>query len=127
MHVEAIVFLLRQRQFGEEPPLRCAQPPARPLDRGLSRGIHGLGRRADRVVVIAAHGDSAAMDEVHHGLDRPFGVGAIADDVAEADDPLGAPRARRRKTGAERLPVGMDIRKDRKTHIFLRAVVRHMV
>jgi hypothetical protein len=42
------------------------------------------------VVVVAAHGDRAALDEVHHGLNRPFRIGAIADVVAEADDPVRA-------------------------------------
>ena len=77
--------------------------------------------RADGVVMVAAHGDGAVIDEVHHGLDRPFRIGAIADDVAEADDPLRAARARRIEAGAERLPVGMDIGKDRKPQVFLRA------
>ena len=75
---------------------------------------------ADGVVVVAAHGDRAVVDEAHHGLDRPFRIGAISDDIAEADDPLRAARPRRLEAGAERLPVGVDIRKDRQTHLFLR-------
>ena len=43
---------------------------------------------ADRVVVVAEHGHGALLDEVHDGRHRPFGIGAIADIVAEEHDPL---------------------------------------
>ena len=42
MHVEAIVFLPRQRQLGEKTPLRPALLAARPLDRGLGHGVHAF-------------------------------------------------------------------------------------
>ena len=60
-----------------------------------------------------------SVDQVHHRIDRPFRIGAIADDIAEADDPLRAARTRRVEARAKRLPVGMDIRKDRQQHAFL--------
>ena len=45
------------------------------------------------------HGDGAVIDQAHHRIDRPFRIGAIADDIAEADDPLrAARRARNRGT-----------------------------
>ncbi len=118
MHIEAIVFAPGQRQRGEKTPLRHAQPAARPLDRGLRRGVHGLRWGADGVIVVADHGDGAVFDQTHHGIDRPFRIGAIADDVAEADDAFRAAGAREFEARAERLPVGMNIRKDGKPHVF---------
>ena len=59
MDVEAVVFLLRHRQFGEESPLRAAEPAPGPFDGGLGFGIHVLGRGADGIVMVAAHGDRA--------------------------------------------------------------------
>ena len=120
MHVQAIVFLPRQRQLRQKTPLRGAEPAARPFDRRLRRGVHALGRGTDGVVVVTDDGDGAVLDQAHHGIDRPFRIGAIADDIAEADDPLRTMRPREIEAGAERLPVGMDIRKDGKPHIFLR-------
>ena len=116
MHVEAIVFAPGQRQICQKPPLRRAEPAARPFDRGLGLGVHGLRRGADRVIVVADHGDGAVIDQAHHGIDRPFRIGAIADDIAEADDPLRAAGARDIETRAERLPVGVDIGKDGQPH-----------
>ena len=69
------------------------------------------------MVVVADHGDGAIRYQVHHGIDRPLRIGAIADDIAEADDALGAAGARGIQAGAERLPVGVDVRKDRQTHV----------
>ena len=70
--------------------------------------------------MVAAHRDGAVLDQAHHGLDRPFRIGAVADDIAEADDPFRAPRAREIEAGGKRLPVGMDIRKESQQHAFLR-------
>ena len=69
----------------------------------------------------ARHG--AVVDEVHHGIDRPFRIGAVADDVAETDDPLRSARPRGVEARAERLPVGMDVRKDSKPHAFLPHII----
>ena len=121
MNVEAIVLLQRQRQFRQKAPLWRAEPAARPLDRGLGFGIHGFRRGADGVVVVAAHGHGAAIDQAHHRLDRPFRIGAISDVVAEANHPLRAARPRKIEARAKGLPVGMDIRKDSQQHAFLRA------
>ena len=120
MNVEAIVLLPHQRQFRQKAPLRRAEPAAGPFNRSLRFGIHGLGMGADGVIVVAAHGDCAAIDEIHHGIDRPFGIAAIADIVAEANDPLRAARPRRVEARGERLPVGVDIREDSQQHAFLR-------
>ncbi len=117
MHIEAIVVLPRQRQLRQKPPLRGAEPAARPLDRGRGHGIHAFCRGTDGVIVVADHGNGAVIDQAHHGIDRPFRIGAIADDIAEADDPLGPAGAREIKARAERLPVGMDIGKDGQPHI----------
>ena len=63
------------------------------------------------MIVVADHGDGAVIDQLHPtGIDRPFRIGAIADDIAEADDPLRAAGAREIETHAERLPVGVTSR-----------------
>jgi hypothetical protein len=98
VHVEAVVFLPRQRQPGEKTPLRGAEPAARPLDRGLRHGVHAFRRGADRVIVVADHRNGAVIDQAHHRIDCPFRIGAIADDIAEADDPL-RPAARAQNRG----------------------------
>src|SRR6476660_9875724 len=69
------------------------------------------------MIVVTDHGDGAVIDQVHHRIDRPFRIGAIADDIAEADEPLRTAGAREIETRAERLPVGMDIGKDGQPHI----------
>jgi len=120
MHVKAIVFVARQRQFRQKAPLRRTEPAARPFDRGLRGGVHALGRGTDGMIMVADDGDRAVLDQGHHGIDRPFGIGAIADDIAEADDPFRAMCPREIEARAERLPVGMNVRKDGKTHAFLR-------
>ena len=84
MHVEPIVSSPGQRQLRQKTPLRHAEPAARPLDRGLRFDVHGLRRGADGVIVVAEHGDGAVIDQVHHGIDRPFRIGAVANDIAEA-------------------------------------------
>jgi hypothetical protein len=67
------------------------------------------------MIMVADDGKRTIIHKSHHGIDRPFRIGAIADDIAEADQPLGAPRTRGIKAGAERLPVGVDIGKDGRT------------
>ena len=126
MHIEAIVFLPRQRQLGQKAPLRRAEPAARPFDRGLRHGIHAFRGGTDRVIVVADHGNGAVIDETHHGIDRPFRIGAIADDIAKADDPLRPAGAREIETRAERLPVGMDIGKDGQPHISSPSIIAPM-
>ncbi len=69
------------------------------------------------------HGDGAVLDQAHHGIDRPFRIGAIADDIAEADDPLRAAGPREIEARAERLPVGMDIGKDGQPHISSASII----
>ena len=73
----------------------------------------------DTVMGLVDDGDRAVLDKSHHGIDRPFRIGAVADDIAEADDPLRTTRPRDIEARAERLPVGMNVRKDGKPHVFL--------
>ena len=119
MNVEAILLLQLKRQFRQKAPLWRAQPAARPLDRGLGFGIHRFRRGADGVVVVAAHGHGAAIDEAHHRLDGPFRIGAISDVIAEANHPFRATRPRKIEARAKGLPVGVDIRKNGQQHAFL--------
>ena len=116
MHEQTIAVLHQHRQLGQEPPLRDVEAPAGPFDRDLRLGIHGLGRRADRFVMIAAHGDGTVGDQLHRGLHDPFGIGAIADEIAEQDEPLRALGAGDLQARLERLPVAVDIREDSEKH-----------
>ena len=120
MHVEAVILLQGQRQVRQKAPLYHAEPAARPLDRGLRFGIHGFARDADGIVVVAAHGHGPAIDKAHHHLNRPFRIGAISDEIAEANDAFRAARPREVEARAEGLPVGVDIRKNSQQHDFLR-------
>ncbi len=88
----------RQRQFGEIAPLRRIEPAAGPFDRGLRVGVHGVAGKADRRVVIAAHGDRAVFGKRHHRIHGPFGIGAVPDIVAEEHELFGTALARGRET-----------------------------
>ena len=120
MNVEAIILLQRKRQFRQKTPLYRTEPAARPLDRGLGFGIHGFRHGAHGVVMVAAYGHGSAIDKAHDNINRPFRIGAISDVIAEANYPFRAPRPRKVEARAERLPVGMDIRKHSQQHDFLR-------
>jgi hypothetical protein len=102
-------------------PLRTVKPAARPFDRGLRLGVHRFRCGADGAVVVAAHRHGAALDEAHYLRNGPFRIGAVPDVIAEQDHPLGAARLRKIETRAERLPVGVDIRKDGEPHTLLRS------
>ena len=95
-----------------------AEAAPRPFDRGLGLGVHALGIGGNGVVVVAEHDRRTLPRKLHHGIGRPFGIGAITDDVAEADDPLRTAGTRELETRAERLPVGVYIGKDGKPHVF---------
>ena len=71
--------------------------------------------------MIAAHDHGAGLDQGHHGIDGPFRIGAVADDIAKADHPLRALRARGVEAGGEGLPVGMDVGEDGQPQYFLRS------
>ena len=71
------------------------------------------------LVVVAAHRDRALLDQAHHRVDGPFGIAAIADEIAEQDQPLRPARAGRFQACGKGLPVGMDVGKDSQQHAFL--------
>ena len=110
MHIEPLAVDMRERQGGQKLPLGGAEFPARPLDDYLGLEVELFARIADGAVVIAEDGDSALLDQIHDGRHRPIGIGAVADIVAEQHDALRALFACLRETGAERLPVGVNIR-----------------
>ena len=104
-------------------PRRRRLEPAQELDGGgadvlprpLDRGRRGLREGGDvevaehRQVVVAGEADGAALlDQVGAGV----GLGAVADDVAEAPDLLDAGRVDRREDGLERGLVGVNIADD---------------
>src|SRR5580700_6842244 len=66
--------------------------------------------------MVAAHRKGPLLDEPHHRLNRPFGIGAIADIVAEANKALGTVGSGGIKTCRERLPVGVNVRKKCQPH-----------
>ena len=68
------------------------------------------------MIVVTHDGNGAVRNKVHHRIDRPFRIGAIADDIAEADDPLRTTGAREIEARGKRLPVGVDIGKDGQPH-----------
>jgi hypothetical protein len=116
MDVEAVVLLLRERQFGKEAPLGLSELASGPLDCDLGFDVEVFARVADRIVVVTTHGKRALVDEVHDGRHRPLGVGAIADIVAEQDVLLRAVQTRRGEAGFERLPIGVDVREQGDQH-----------
>ncbi len=70
--------------------------------------------------MVAANDKGALLSQRHHLVDRPFGVGAIADDVTKADDALGALCARGIEACCKSLPVGVDVGKDGQPQYVLR-------
>ena len=118
MHVEAIVVL--RASAAVPPEIAAAARSSRPR-------VHSIAAWASAFMVsegvpialswLPRTAMAPCLDEAHHGLDRPFRIGAVADDIAEADDPLRAARPRGLEARAERLPVGMDIGKDGQPHI----------
>ena len=111
---------MHERQFRQEAPLCALSLPRVHSIAAWASALRIPYGGADSVVVVAEHGQSSALDQAHHRIDRPFRIGAIADIIAEADHPLGAPRPREVKAGAERLPVGMDVGEKSQPHAFLR-------
>ena len=55
---------MRERQVGEELPLRGAEFAARPFDDDLGFDVHLLARIGDGAVVIAEDGDGALVDQI---------------------------------------------------------------
>jgi len=66
--------------------------------------------------VIAAHRDRAIRDQRRRGFHHPFGIAAIAHEIAEEDEALRATRACSLKACGKGLPVGMDVRKECQQH-----------
>ena len=126
MDVETARLLQRHRQVSEEFSLRRAEPAAGPFDRGLGFGIHGFDARGDGVVMVAAHDQGSLLSQRHHLVDRPFGIGAIADDIAKADDALGALGARGIEACGKGLPVGVDVGEDGQPQYALRVDFRRI-
>src|SRR5271169_5710532 len=90
MDVEAALIGQRERQLGEEPPLRGVELAARPFDDDAGFQVHLFARLANCAVVIAEYGDGALVDQIHNGRHRPFGIGAVPDIIAEQDEALRA-------------------------------------
>ena len=110
MDVQAVAGGRHQRQVGQEFPFRGAELAARPFDDDPGFQVHLFARIGERIVVIAEHRHGTLVDQVHDGRHRPFGIGAIADIIAEQHDTLRSVVACLRQTRAERLPVGVNIR-----------------
>ena len=59
--------------------------------------------------MVATDRESAAFDMLHHGVENPAGVGAVADIIPEKDIALGAARLRVGQTRGECLAIGMHV------------------
>ncbi|KDB53529.1 hypothetical protein X805_08940 [Sphaerotilus natans subsp. natans DSM 6575] len=59
--------------------------------------------------MVAAHRDRALRDQVLHHRHHPGRIGAIADEVAQQRDAVGAMQMGLLETGLEGLAVGMDV------------------
>ena len=104
---------LRNERRGDRPPAASAAvPPENAAAPALSLPrVHSIAAwasafmvsdgGADGVVVVAAHGHGAAVDQAHHRLDRPFRIGAIADDNRRGRSSVRR-RARARNRGRRR-------------------------
>lgn len=116
MDEETVALACLEGQGGEKGAGSAAKLAARPFERQRRRGIHRDGRIADRVVVVAAQHDGAARGKPHRLFRAPFGIRAIAYDIAEQHEALRPGRFRGRQHGLEGLAVGVDIGKDGEQH-----------
>ena len=109
MHVEPLALLRGQRQAVEKFALRAVESRAGPFDRRPGDLVHIHARGGDRRVVIAEDGGRAARHVVHHGIDRPGGIRAVADVVAEKNIALRARVRGMREAGGKSLAVRVDV------------------
>jgi hypothetical protein len=89
---------------------------AGPFDGDAGIRGHRLRRLARGLVMVTAHGERAVLDQPARLVEAPFGIGAIADDVAEQDDAIGAIAGNGVEAGVEGLAVGMDVGQKRNQH-----------
>jgi hypothetical protein len=118
MHVETIFVGCGQRQIFQKLTLLRSKLFASPIDRSLRLRVHGVARVVKRIVMIAANGYGAAVDQIHDSGDGPFRIGAVADIVAEQNGRRGAAVMGMRQTGGKGFAIGMDIGKNRNPHGF---------
>jgi len=117
MDEQAALRLGGERQAGEEGLLHRGEAAARP-GHGLRRqGGHAGGAGAGRrLVMVAEQGERAGRHIGHGEIDHRAGIGAIADEVAEQHEALGAPAAGMVEAGAEGLEIAMHIGQDGEAH-----------
>src|ERR1700691_81964 len=112
MDEESLARVGRERQLGEEIFLRRVQLVAGPVACLARIGIHGVARPRDGSVMIALDDEGVLIahvsDEIHH-IAR---IGAIADEIAEKDETLGAARPGISQASIKRFTVGMDVREN---------------
>jgi hypothetical protein len=118
MHVEAIFVGYGQRQIFQKLTLMCSKLVPGPLNRSLRLRVHGVARIGKRIVVIAANGYRALVDQIHDSGDTPFRIGAVADIIAEQNGRRGAAVVGVRQTGGKGFAIGVDIGKNRNPHGF---------
>ena len=105
-----------KRQFFKKPPLGLPKLAARPFHRDLRLKVEVLAQIGDCIVVVAADGDTAAVDAIHDRRDHPFGIGAIAHIVTEENLLLCTMLPRLLQACFEGLSIGVDVGKERDQH-----------
>ena len=110
MHEQAAELLAAHRQPAQEVELLGRELGAGPLD-GAARVLDQvrIGLAGHRVVMVAAHRDRALRDQVLHHRHHPGRIGAIADEVAQQRDAVGAMQMGLLETGLEGLAVGVNV------------------
>ena len=116
MDIETVVVGDLHGEVAQEGAVLGGELVAGPFDGDARTGVHRLAALEDRVVMVAAQGGGAGGDEVAQPSDAPFGIGAIADDVAEQDEAVRAIAGHGVEAGLEGFAVGVDVGQKRDQH-----------
>ena len=109
MHVEAGVVLKAQRQAAQELAGLGPQLAPGPGHGGLRVGVHGLPRLCHGLIVVARHGDGAALGFLHDALHDFLGFGPVPHIIAQEDQTVGLLCLRVVKAGFQRAQIGVEI------------------
>jgi hypothetical protein len=66
--------------------------------------------------VITEHANRPARYVVLYGIDRPGGIGAVADEIAEKRIPIGCRASSMREAGGKGFAIRMDVRQQSNAH-----------
>ena len=116
MHQQHAFVLQRQRQAVEEGELCLGELVVRPQRRGLAHGFIAGRRLRGHLVVIALEHQRPLRSQLHDALHDGPRVCAVADQIAEEGQALGALRVGMCETGLQRLEIGVDIGQQGQSH-----------